>query len=91
MCIQSSTQCAVNISYVPQNCNSDTLEGIAYASRQLNSASVSLNFFTLIMLCELEQLSDVKVALLKYFDSTETAYIYNKSAQQGVLCMYISH
>ena len=75
--------------YVPQNCNSDTIEEIAYTSRQLNSTSVSLGFFTLIMLCELEQLSDVKHAILKCYDSTETAYVYNKSAQQGMLCMYI--
>ncbi len=59
------------------------MERIAYTSRQLNSTSTSLQFFNLVLLCELEQLEDVRVTLLKCFDSTEVAYAYNTSTEGG--------
>lgn len=65
-----------------QDCDTDVF---AYTSRQLNSSNTSLSFFTLVVLCSLDQMDLVKTALLKCFDSVEIAYAYNKSAQQGTL------
>ena len=92
MCVCIHTILSVNkannkssslISNYMQNCGIDTLERIAYTSRQLNSTNTSLQFFNLLILFGLEQIEEVKAALLKCFDSTEIAYAYNKSAQPG--------
>lgn len=68
-----------------QDCDSDIYEKIAYTSRQLNSSSTALPFFNLVVLCDLQQVEPLKVAILKCFDSMEVAYAYDKSAQAGEL------
>ena len=56
---------------------------MVYTSRQLNYSSSTLKFFTLVVICSVEQIDSVKSGLLKCYDSTEVAYAYDKSAQPG--------
>ena len=78
----------ITVSFI-QNCDTEAIEKVAYTSRQLNSASTSLKFFTLVVICQVKQLDHVKSGVLKCFDSTEVAYAYDKSAQPGMCnCHY---
>ena len=66
-----------------QGSSNETLEKIAYNSRELNSSFVSLKNFSLITLCDTDDTDDidkVKRAHKVCFDTTEVAYAYNKSA-----------
>ena len=63
-----------------QGSSSETLEKIAYNSRELNSSFVSLKNFSLITLCDTDDIDKVKHAHKVCFDTTEVAYAYNKSA-----------
>ncbi|XP_064394263.1 uncharacterized protein LOC135341587 isoform X2 [Halichondria panicea] len=78
-----SSYCGAQLIFtgLPENCSTEVIEKMVYTSRQLNYSSSTLKFFTLVVICSVEQIDSVKSGLLKCYDSTEVAYAYDKSAQ----------